>query len=198
MVANVKVFFCTSYWTCHGKIHVVSVDYQVSSSLKEWAGNRIYWNHYNHQQTTFSSNTFLNQLLCLVFADKSYDYVLEPAPVSLPLVNPQETRVLQVSCGRAHSLVLTDAEGGQQTLLCFIVIVIQGLLKMNKVVLIGAQILYKVNSFPIKWNPCGLMWWVLHVSLSLSLVFSMGNNAYGQCGRKIVEDEVYRFVLQQY
>jgi len=34
--------------------------------------------------------------------------------------------------------------------------------------------------------------------LSLSLVFSMGNNAYGQCGRKIVEDEVYRFVLQQH
>uniref|UniRef100_A0A672QFL0 Neutrophil cytosolic factor 1-like n=1 Tax=Sinocyclocheilus grahami TaxID=75366 RepID=A0A672QFL0_SINGR len=71
---------------------------------------------------------------------KSYDYVLEPSPVSLPLVNPQETRVLQVSCGRAHSLVLTDSEG----------------------------------------------------------VFSMGNNAYGQCGRKIVEDEVYRFVFQQY
>ncbi len=83
-------------------------------------------------------------------ADKSYDYVLEPSPVSLPLVNPQETRVLQVSCGRAHSLVLTDAEGGQQTLLCFIVIiehlsVARGLLIMNKVVFIGAQILYKVN-----------------------------------------------------
>lgn len=64
---------------------------------------------------------------------KTYDYVLEPSPVSLPLTNPQETRVLQVSCGRAHSLVLTDSEG----------------------------------------------------------VFSMGNNAYGQCGRKIIEDEVY-------
>lgn len=25
-------------------------------------------------------------------------------------------------------------------------------------------------------------------------VFSVGNNAYGQCGRKIVEEEVYRFV----
>lgn len=64
---------------------------------------------------------------------KSYDYVLEASPVSLPLLNPQETRVLQVSCGRAHSLVLTDSEG----------------------------------------------------------VFSMGNNTFGQCGRKIVEDEVY-------
>ncbi|KAG5283936.1 hypothetical protein AALO_G00021190 [Alosa alosa] len=64
---------------------------------------------------------------------KSYDYVLEPAPVALPLAKPQETRVVQVSCGRAHSLVLTDSEG----------------------------------------------------------VFSMGNNAYGQCGRKIIEDEVY-------
>uniref|UniRef100_A0A8B9JDU5 RCC1 like n=1 Tax=Astyanax mexicanus TaxID=7994 RepID=A0A8B9JDU5_ASTMX len=70
------------------------------------------------------------------YRNKSYDYVLEPSPVSLPLVNPQETRVLQVSCGRAHSLVLTDSEG----------------------------------------------------------VFSIGNNVYGQCGRKIVENEVYRFV----
>ncbi|XP_056910288.1 RCC1-like G exchanging factor-like protein [Takifugu flavidus] len=64
---------------------------------------------------------------------QSYEYVLEPSPVALPLVEPQQTRVLQVSCGRAHSLVLTDHEG----------------------------------------------------------VFSMGNNSYGQCGRPIVEDEVY-------
>ncbi|XP_012925926.1 RCC1-like G exchanging factor-like protein isoform X1 [Heterocephalus glaber] len=64
---------------------------------------------------------------------RGYEYVLEPSPVALPLDRPQETRVLQVACGRAHSLVLTDREG----------------------------------------------------------VFSMGNNAYGQCGRKVVEDEVY-------
>ncbi|XP_033970027.1 RCC1-like G exchanging factor-like protein [Trematomus bernacchii] len=64
---------------------------------------------------------------------KSYDLVLEPSPVALPLQKPLQTRVLQVSSGRAHSLILTDQEG----------------------------------------------------------VFSMGNNAYGQCGRPIVEDEVY-------
>ncbi|XP_028322655.1 RCC1-like G exchanging factor-like protein [Gouania willdenowi] len=64
---------------------------------------------------------------------QSYDYVLEPSPVALPLQHPLQTRVVQVSCGRAHSLILTDQEG----------------------------------------------------------VFSMGNNAYGQCGRTIVEDEVY-------
>ncbi|EHB17074.1 Williams-Beuren syndrome chromosomal region 16 protein-like protein [Heterocephalus glaber] len=64
---------------------------------------------------------------------RGYEYVLEPSPVALPLDRPQETRVLQVACGRAHSLILTDREG----------------------------------------------------------VFSMGNNAYGQCGRKVVEDEVY-------
>lgn len=63
----------------------------------------------------------------------SYDYVLEPSPVALPLSRPLQTRVLQVACGRAHSLVVTDEEG----------------------------------------------------------VFSIGNNAYGQCGRSIVEDEVY-------
>uniref|UniRef100_A0A2K6PSP2 RCC1-like G exchanging factor-like protein n=1 Tax=Rhinopithecus roxellana TaxID=61622 RepID=A0A2K6PSP2_RHIRO len=64
---------------------------------------------------------------------RGYEYVLEPSPVSLPLDRPQETRVLQVSCGRAHSLVLTDREG----------------------------------------------------------VFSMGNNSYGQCGRKVIENEIY-------
>ncbi|KAJ7411331.1 Williams-Beuren syndrome chromosomal region 16 protein like protein [Willisornis vidua] len=64
---------------------------------------------------------------------KGYEYVLEPSPIPLPLEKPQQTRVLQVSCGRAHSLVLTDSEG----------------------------------------------------------VFTMGNNSYGQCGRKVVEDEVY-------
>ncbi|EGV96862.1 Williams-Beuren syndrome chromosomal region 16 protein-like [Cricetulus griseus] len=64
---------------------------------------------------------------------RGYEYVLEPAPVPLPLDRPQETKVLQVSCGRAHSLILTDREG----------------------------------------------------------VFSMGNNSHGQCGRKVVEDEVY-------
>ncbi|KAM9583319.1 RCC1-like G exchanging factor-like protein isoform 1-T1 [Trichechus inunguis] len=62
-----------------------------------------------------------------------YEYVLEPSPVPLPLDRPQETQVLQVSCGRAHSLILTDGEG----------------------------------------------------------VFSMGNNSYGQCGRKVVENEIY-------
>ncbi|XP_028938294.1 RCC1-like G exchanging factor-like protein [Ornithorhynchus anatinus] len=66
--------------------------------------------------------------------DRGYEYVLEPSPVALPLERPQESRVLQVSCGRAHSLVLTDGEG----------------------------------------------------------VFSMGNNSYGQCGREVVENEVYR------
>lgn len=47
-------------------------------------------------------------------AEKSYDYVLEPSPVALPLVEPLQTRVVQVACGRAHSLVLTDQEGGKR------------------------------------------------------------------------------------
>ncbi|KAG8587452.1 hypothetical protein GDO81_005664 [Engystomops pustulosus] len=64
---------------------------------------------------------------------KGYEYILEPSPVPLPLDKPQSTRVLQVSCGRAHSLILTDNEG----------------------------------------------------------VFSIGNNSYGQCARKIVEGEIY-------
>eukprot|EP00079_Xenopus_tropicalis_P021015 XP_012812236.1 PREDICTED: Williams-Beuren syndrome chromosomal region 16 protein isoform X1 [Xenopus tropicalis] len=42
---------------------------------------------------------------------KGYEYILEPSPIPLPLDKPQETKVLQVSCGRAHSLILTDKEG---------------------------------------------------------------------------------------
>ncbi|XP_068124639.1 RCC1-like G exchanging factor-like protein isoform X1 [Hyperolius riggenbachi] len=64
---------------------------------------------------------------------KGYGYVLEPSPVPLPLEKPKDTRVLQVSCGRAHSLILTDNEG----------------------------------------------------------VFSIGNNSYGQCARKVIEGEIY-------
>lgn len=46
-------------------------------------------------------------------ADQSYDYVLEPSPVALPLIEPLQTKVVQVACGRAHSLILTDQEGGK-------------------------------------------------------------------------------------
>ena len=45
---------------------------------------------------------------------RGYEYVLEPSPVPLPLDRPQDTQVLQVSCGRAHSLILTDREGGER------------------------------------------------------------------------------------
>ncbi|KAL5014995.1 hypothetical protein ScPMuIL_009265 [Solemya velum] len=62
------------------------------------------------------------------------DYLIEPSMIDLPLLHPESTRVLQVSCGRAHSLLLSDREG----------------------------------------------------------VFALGNNAYGQCGRPIVDGELYR------
>ncbi|OXB78888.1 UNVERIFIED_CONTAM: hypothetical protein H355_011293 [Colinus virginianus] len=48
----------------------------------------------------------------IIHQAKGYEYVLEPSPIPLPLEKPQKTRVLQVSCGRAHSLILTDSEGG--------------------------------------------------------------------------------------
>ncbi|NWR39666.1 RCC1L protein, partial [Tachuris rubrigastra] len=64
---------------------------------------------------------------------KGYPPLLEPSPIPLPLEKPPPTRVLQVSCGRAHSLILTDSEGAPP----------------------------------------------------------MGNNSYGQCGRKVIEDEIY-------
>lgn len=60
-------------------------------------------------------DSIVNSIVVLFCAcsDHSYDYVLEPSPVQLPLREPQKTRVTQVSCGRAHTLVLTDREGGQ-------------------------------------------------------------------------------------
>ncbi|XP_062569071.1 RCC1-like G exchanging factor-like protein [Saccostrea cucullata] len=67
-------------------------------------------------------------------ADRVLDYIIEPVLIPLPLECPQSTEVVDVSCGRAHTLVLTDKEG----------------------------------------------------------VFSLGHNAYGQCGRKIVEGEIYK------
>ncbi|ELU01947.1 hypothetical protein CAPTEDRAFT_158323 [Capitella teleta] len=60
------------------------------------------------------------------------DYVIQPVGIDLPLEN-SETKLLQVACGRAHTVIVTDQEG----------------------------------------------------------CFTLGNNAYGQCGRGIVEKEIY-------
>uniref|UniRef100_T1J6W7 RCC1-like G exchanging factor-like protein n=1 Tax=Strigamia maritima TaxID=126957 RepID=T1J6W7_STRMM len=40
-----------------------------------------------------------------------FEFVLSPLPIAVPLLNPSETKVLQVACGRAHTLILTDKEG---------------------------------------------------------------------------------------
>ncbi|XP_048729246.1 RCC1-like G exchanging factor-like protein isoform X2 [Ostrea edulis] len=67
-------------------------------------------------------------------ADTVLDYVTEPVLIPLPLETPEVTEVVDVSCGRAHTVVLTDKEG----------------------------------------------------------VFSLGHNAYGQCGRTIVDGEIFK------
>lgn len=61
------------------------------------------------------------------------DYIIEPAVINLPLNEPESTKITDIACGRAHTLLLTDKEG----------------------------------------------------------VFSLGNNSYGQCGRPIVDHEIY-------
>lgn len=61
------------------------------------------------------------------------DYIIEPVEIPLPLNKPRSTRIHDVGCGRAHSVVITKGDG----------------------------------------------------------VFSLGNNAYGQCGRPIVEGEEF-------
>lgn len=60
------------------------------------------------------------------------DYVIQPAPIDLPLTNPKTFSISSMSCGRAHTILATN-EG----------------------------------------------------------IFTLGNNAYGQCGRSIIEDENY-------
>lgn len=37
--------------------------------------------------------------------------IISPTEINLPLTKPRKTRVSQVSCGRSHSLILTDEEG---------------------------------------------------------------------------------------
>ncbi|XP_044734121.1 RCC1-like G exchanging factor-like protein [Chrysoperla carnea] len=64
--------------------------------------------------------------------NKVLDYILLPQPIPLPLKSPKSAKVLSLSAGRAHLVVLTN-EG----------------------------------------------------------LFTLGNNAYGQCGRPIIEDEKY-------
>lgn len=63
---------------------------------------------------------------------KPYQYLVAPQEIKLPVKQPEEMEVLNVSAGRAHLFIQTN----------------QGL-------------------------------------------FSMGNNAYGQCGREVVADEKY-------
>lgn len=64
---------------------------------------------------------------------ESYKYLMAPAAIPLPLKKPEKAKVIDIACGRAHTLVLTDTEG----------------------------------------------------------IFSFGNNAFGQCGRPIVDGEIY-------
>jgi len=43
------------------------------------------------------------------------DYVIQPVPIDLPLLHPNTTRLTHVACGRAHTVIVTDIEGGTGT-----------------------------------------------------------------------------------
>nr|CAB3265494.1 Williams-Beuren syndrome chromosomal region 16 protein homolog [Phallusia mammillata] len=66
-------------------------------------------------------------------SNPSLAYVMTPGPIPLPMKQPGLTKVLEVACGRAHALILTDNEG----------------------------------------------------------IFCLGNNSFGQCGRDIIDGEIY-------
>ena len=83
-------------------------------------------------QIGFHKPTFSKKYRDINIDRESYKYIMAPAPIPLPLKS-SKTKVIDIACGRAHTLVLTDSEG----------------------------------------------------------VFSLGNNAYGQCGRPIIDGEIY-------
>jgi len=59
--------------------------------------------------------------------------LIKPSPITLPLVSPKKTNLIKVSCGRAHTVLLSDIEG----------------------------------------------------------IFTLGSNSFGQCGRPIIEGEIF-------
>ena len=67
----------------------------------------------NYKNKSLRENEILFLLCICLFSDQGIQYVYTPAAIDLPLVNSRDTRVIQVACGRAHSLILTDKEGGK-------------------------------------------------------------------------------------
>lgn len=43
--------------------------------------------------------------------DGILEFLTYPAPISLPLLEPEVTNVISIKSGRAHSIILTDREG---------------------------------------------------------------------------------------
>ena len=47
-----------------------------------------------------------------------FDYIIEPVLISLPLPEPGKTKVTAVGCGRAHTVLATESEGGKKSVCC--------------------------------------------------------------------------------
>jgi len=52
------------------------------------------------------------------------DYVIEPVPIDLPLLHPNKTRLTHIACGRAHTVIVTDNEGGAYTTLLAVCVIV--------------------------------------------------------------------------
>jgi len=50
---------------------------------------------------------------CVNTVGRILDYVIEPVPIDLPLLHPSKTQITHVACGRAHTVIVTDTEGGR-------------------------------------------------------------------------------------
>ena len=50
--------------------------------------------------------------MSMYFTGRVLDYIIEPVPVEIPGISQDDHRSkVQVACGRAHSVFLTDAGG---------------------------------------------------------------------------------------
>lgn len=67
-------------------------------------------------------NMLMHNKMVNCITDMVLDYITEPVLIPLPLEDPDSSEVIDVSCGRAHTVVLTS-EGGEYQQYLGIVIV---------------------------------------------------------------------------
>ena len=55
-----------------------------------------------------------SMLILVTRQNENRNYIITPKQLHVPLKD-RETKVIKVACGRAHTLLLTDKEGGENS-----------------------------------------------------------------------------------